>query len=57
MKKRTFDILFIFITTAILIILQQFDLLASNVGFALIPIIAAYQIGQYSQRKFLDKKQ
>jgi len=53
--KRTFDILFIFTSTAILLILQQFDFLKPNVGFALIPIIIAYQIGQFSQRKFKSK--
>jgi hypothetical protein len=51
-KKRTFDLIFIIISTAILIILSEFGLLERYSAFSLIPIFTAYQLGQYSERKF-----
>jgi len=56
MKKRIFDIIFIIISAIILIILTEYDLLEKNIGFSLIPILIAYQLGQYSERKFKKKK-
>ncbi len=52
MKKRTFDIIVILLITIILIILYQFNLLESSAKFMLIPILAFYYLGQYSERKF-----
>jgi hypothetical protein len=55
-KKRTFDLLFIIISAILLILLAEFDLLEKYAGFALIPILIAYQLGQYSERRFGQKK-
>ncbi len=52
MKKRTFDIIIILLIAITLIILNQFDLLEKSAKFMLIPILAFYYIGQYSERKF-----
>jgi cytochrome c-type biogenesis protein CcmE len=52
MKKRTFDIIFIIVSALIITILIKLDFLEINIGFLLIPILIAYQIGQYSERKF-----
>ncbi|GGW75816.1 hypothetical protein GCM10008085_29390 [Winogradskyella epiphytica] len=51
-KKRTFDLIFIIVSTAILIALSEYGLLEKYMAFALIPILIAYQLGQYSERKF-----
>ena len=52
MKKRTFDIIMILLIAIIMIILNQFDLLEKSAKFMLIPILAFYYIGQYTERKF-----
>lgn len=52
MKKRIFDIIFIIVSTAILIVLSQYGILEKYMAFALIPILIAYQLGQYSERRF-----
>ena len=52
MRKFFFDIIFIVISTIILIILLEYGLMEKYIGFALIPILIAYYIGQYSERKF-----
>jgi len=52
MNKRIFDIIFMIISTIILIILLEYGFLEKYIGFALIPILIAYQLGQYSERKF-----
>ena len=54
-KKRTFDAIFIIISAVLLIVLSEFGLLEKYVGFSLIPILIAYQLGQYSERKFREK--
>lgn len=51
-KKRTFDLIFIITSTAILIAFSEYGLLEKYTAFSLIPILAAYQLGQYSERKF-----
>ena len=51
-KKRTFDIIFIIVSTAILIALSEYGLLEKYMPFSLIPILIAYQLGQFSERKF-----
>ncbi len=52
MKKRTFDIIFIIISTIILIVLSEYGLLEKYIAFSLIPVLIAYQLGQYSERNF-----
>jgi len=54
-KKRTFDLIFILVSTAILITLSEYGLLEKYMAFSLIPILIAYQLGQYSERKFKNK--
>lgn len=51
-KKRTFDLIFIVLTTVLLVLLAQYGLLEKYVGFVIIPIISAYWLGQYAERKF-----
>ena len=51
-EKKLFDMIFIIISTLILIILNHYGLLEKYLGFALIPILIAYILGQYSERKF-----
>jgi TctA family transporter len=52
MKKRTFDIIFIIIAAVILIVLLEYGTLKKHMDFALVPILIAYFLGQYSERKF-----
>ena len=52
MNKRAFDIIFIIISTLVLIALSEYGLLEKYMAFSLIPILIAYQLGQYSERKF-----
>ncbi len=52
MKKRVFDIIVILLIAIVLIILNQFDLLEKSARFLLIPILAFYYLGQYSERRF-----
>jgi TctA family transporter len=51
-RKRIFDILFIVVSAIILMVLLEYGLMEKYIGFALIPILIAYQLGQYSERKF-----
>ncbi len=53
-KKRTFDIIFIIISALVLIAVIMLDLSGKYMGFALIPLIIAYQLGRYAERKFKD---
>ncbi|MGM0635749.1 MAG: hypothetical protein ACQESK_06755 [Bacteroidota bacterium] len=52
MKKTTFNIIVIALFTILLLALSQFDLLDKSAKFMLLPILAAYFIGQYAERKF-----
>jgi len=52
MKKRTFDLIFIIIATAILVVLSEYGILEKYVAFAIVPILVAYFLGQYSERRF-----
>ena len=54
MKKKYFDIIMILIIALFLILLAVTGLIEYSAKFMLIPILAAYYIGQYSQRKFKD---
>jgi len=49
--KRAFDLFFIIISTLIFITLSEYGLLEKHMAFSLIPILIAYFLGQYSQRK------
>lgn len=51
MKKRTFDIIVIFMIAISLIILNQSDVLEKSAKFMFIPILSFYFLGQYSERK------
>ncbi len=50
-KKIIFDSTFIVIATVILIVLVQSELIEKYIGFALIPILIAYYLGQFVERK------
>ncbi|MBF8149634.1 hypothetical protein ITJ86_06970 [Winogradskyella sp. F6397] len=52
MRKRTFDIIFIVLSTGILILLSEYGVLENYIAFSILPIIIAYFLGQYSERKF-----
>jgi hypothetical protein len=52
MKKRLFDAIFIVISATILIVLAEYGFLEKYMGFLLLPVLVAYQLGQYSERKF-----
>jgi len=51
MKKRTFDIVVIFMIAIFLITLNQFDVLEKSAKFMFIQILAFYFLGQYSEQK------
>ncbi len=52
MRKRTFDIVFIILATALLILLSEYGILEKYIAFSIVPILIAYFLGQYSERKF-----
>lgn len=52
MKKRTIDIIVIFLIALFLITLNKFDVLEKSAQFMFIPILAFYFIGQFTARKF-----
>jgi hypothetical protein len=52
MKERIFDAIFIVISATILIVLAEYGFLEKYMGFLLLPVLVAYQLGQYSERKF-----
>lgn len=52
MRKKIFDIIFMIISALILVVLLEYGFVEKYFGFALIPILIAYQLGQYSERKF-----
>ena len=53
-NKKIFDVIFIVISGAILIGLNEYGLLEKHIGVALIPTLIAYYLGQYSSKKFKD---
>ncbi|WP_170234432.1 MULTISPECIES: hypothetical protein [Bizionia] len=55
LKKRTFDLLFIIISTSLLITFNAYNVLENYIAFALIPILMAYFLGQYSEKTFKNK--
>lgn len=52
MKKITFDIIFIAIATGILLLINHYGYLEKYIAFSLLPIVIAYFLGQYAERKF-----
>jgi predicted membrane protein len=50
--KRAFDLIFIIISALILITFSEYGFLEGHMGFLLIPVLIAYYLGQYSERKF-----
>ncbi len=52
MKKRDFNIIVIITIAVFLSIFYFLGLLEKSAKFMLIPILAFYYIGQYSERKF-----
>jgi len=57
MKKIIFDTIFIVISTIILVILSEFGFLEKYIGLALIPILIAYFVGQFVERKINKKSE
>ena len=55
MNKIYFGMLFLIIATAIVLGLNHYDLVANFGEFAIIPILAAYFMGQYSEGKYGSK--
>lgn len=51
MTNKIFDLIFIIISTSILIVLSEFAFLEKNMAFSFIPVLVAYYLGQYSQSK------
>jgi len=51
-KKRLFDSIFIIVAGALLILFRSYGLIEDFIGYALIPLLIAYFLGQYSERKF-----
>lgn len=51
-KGNIFGISLMILATLFLSILLHYELIEKYIGFALIPLMAAYQLGQYSERKF-----
>ncbi|MCD6179132.1 MAG: hypothetical protein J7K39_04445 [Bacteroidales bacterium] len=50
-KKIIFDVVFIVIAAVIITVLIEYGLIEKYVGFALIPILIAYYLGQFVERK------
>ena len=52
MTKRTFDVIFITVTAILLMVLPEYIFSKICGSFALVPILTAYLLGQYAERKF-----
>jgi len=52
MRKRTFDVVVVFMIAIFLIALNQFDVLEKTAKFMFIPILGFYFLGQYAERKY-----
>lgn len=55
-NKIIIDVLFIVLTAVILTGLDYLELLEKNIGYALIPILATYFLGQQVERRFSNTK-
>lgn len=56
-KKIMFDLIFIVMAAIILTVLIEFGLIEKYIGFALIPILIAYYLGQFVERKTRTKSE
>lgn len=58
MNKMYFGMLFLIVSTVILLVLNHYGIIEKYGAFVLIPILAAYFIGQISERKYgnVDRK-
>ncbi len=54
-KKIIIEVIFIVMATMVLIVMNQYNLLEKYSGFALIPILIAYYLGQFVERKIKTK--
>ena len=54
-QKIIFDVAFIIIAAVTLIVLVETALIEKYIGFALIPILIAYYLGQFVERKTRKK--
>jgi TctA family transporter len=52
MKKGTFDLIFIIVSTGILLVINHYGFIEKYKAFSLIPILVTYFLGQFSERKF-----
>lgn len=52
-----FDLIFIVMAAIILTVLIEFGLIEKYIGFALIPILIAYYLGQFVERKTRTKSE
>ncbi len=50
-KKRLYDMIFVVLATLVLSLLIELDKIETHMAFALIPILMAYFIGQWVERK------
>ena len=57
MKKELIDVLFILGMATVLIILMQFISPHKYIAFSFLPVLFAYWMGQWVQRKFSKKKE
>lgn len=55
MNKNIIDIIFILIAALILVLLNEYGILEKYIAFALIPILIAYYLGGYVERRFRKK--
>ncbi|WP_054717133.1 hypothetical protein [Marinifilum fragile] len=55
-NKIIIDVLFIVLTAVILTGLDYLELLEKNIGYALIPILATYFLGQQVERRYSNFK-
>lgn len=53
-RRKIIDVIFIVISALFLILLIEFDLIERYIGYSLLPIVAAYFLGKYAERKFKD---
>ena len=52
MNKKNFDRIVIILIAVVLVALAYFGLLEKSAKFMLVPLLAVYYIGQYSERSF-----
>lgn len=54
-KKIMFDAFFIVLSGLILIVLNEYGLVEKHIEYALIPVLIAYYLGQFVERKIKTK--